>query len=152
MIARHAVIALLSLCMPVLGCARSTPEGAAAERLRDLERQRLRSLVDADTATAARLHSDAFQLVNPAGAALTKQEYLGALASGQLDYVAWEPGEIAVRVYDDAAVIRYRDARFEVSFPPNGRHDGPMYHTNVYERRAGEWQIVWSQASGVISP
>jgi len=27
-----------------------------------------------------------------------------------------------------------------------------MFHTNVYEKRGDQWQIVWSQASGVITP
>ena len=142
----------LLLCCALAGCA-TTPSGSSdAELIRQIERQRLRSLVDVDLATARRIHADDFQLINPAGAPLTKQEYLGALESGQLDYVGWEAGEITVRLYGDAAVIRYRDNRFDVNSGNNVVHRGPMYHTNVYERRRGEWQIVWSQASGIIKP
>lgn len=142
---------LVSCCL-LPGCATPRTDSSEAERIREIERQRLRSLVDVDLNTARRLHSEDFQLINPAGAALSKQEYLGALEAGQLDYVAWEAGDIAVRLYGDAAVIRYRDARFDVNSGSTVVHRGPMYHTNVYESRDGQWQIVWSQASGVITP
>ena len=152
MVASLTSATLLLLGTVIPGCAQGTSHEEEVERIREMERERVRSLVDVDTVTAGRLHSDDFQLVNPAGAVLSKQEYLTALASGRLDYVAWEPGEITVRLHGEAAVLRYRDVRFEVTFAPDGRHNGPMYHTNLYERRAGAWRIVWSQASGVISP
>lgn len=142
----------LLLCFAIAGCATARSDSSDAERIRQIERQRLRSLVDVDLETARRIHSDDFQLINPAGAPLTKQEYLGALESGQLDYVGWEAGEIAVKLYGDAAVIRYRDNRFDVNSGSNVVHRGPMYQTNVYERRGGNWLIVWSQASGIIKP
>lgn len=144
--------ACLLLCGAWVGCATTPSASSDAESIRQIERQRLRSLVDVDLETARRIHSDDFQLINPAGAPLTKQEYLGALESGQLDYVGWEPGDITVKLYGNAAVIRYRDSRFDVNSGSNVVHRGPMYHTNVYERRGGTWQIVWSQASGIITP
>lgn len=70
--------------------------------------------------------------------------------SRSADYVAWEAGEIAVKLRGDLAVIRYRDVRFDVNSGGRPVHRGPMYHTNVYERRGGQWQAVWSQASGVM--
>jgi hypothetical protein len=127
-------------------------EADDAERIRQIERERLRSLVDADLATARRLHAEDFQLITPAGVALSRDDYLGGVESGQPEYRAWEADEITVRLYDDVAVIRYRDVRFDVYRDDQLVHSGPMYHTNLYERRDGEWQIVWSQASGIITP
>lgn len=155
MLSRHdfAISAgCLLLCSALAGCATTAIDGSDAEHIRHIERQRLRALVEVDLATARRIHSEDFQLINPAGAPLSKQEYLGALESGQLDYVGWEAGDITVKLYGDAAVIRYRDHRFDVNAGSSVVHRGPMYHTNVYERRGGEWQIVWSQASGIITP
>lgn len=51
-------------------------------------------------------------------------------------------------MYHDVAVIRYRDARFEVYVGGRLVHRGETYHTNLYERRDGTWQAVWSRASG----
>ena len=107
-------------------------------------------VVDADLATARRLHAEDFQLISPAGVALSKAEYLGAIESAQLDYRIWEAGEISVRLYGDVAMIRCRDGRFEVDWQGQPGQRGPIYHTNLYERRGGEWQVVWSQASDVI--
>jgi hypothetical protein len=70
----------------------------AAESLPDTERRRLRALVSADMAAAGPLHAADYQLITPSGAALTKDEYLGAVASGELGYRTFEPvSEIAVR-------------------------------------------------------
>jgi len=53
-----------------------------ADLLRATERNRLRALVEADMETAYQLHADDFQLINPAGGALSKEQYLGGIASG----------------------------------------------------------------------
>src|SRR4029434_10675580 len=79
-----------------------------ADQLRAIERARLRSLVNADVATARRLHADDFELINPVGGTHSKEQYLRNIASGELDYLEWEPGEIRVRLYGDSAVIRYQ--------------------------------------------
>ena len=139
-------------CCVLMSCATTQTTGSAAEDIRTIERQRLRSLVDVDLGTARRLHSEDFELITPTGARLTREEYFGALQSGRTDYVAWDAGEITVRLYGSAAVIRYRDNRFDVNSGGTVEHRGPRYHTNLYERRAGRWQIVWSQASGIIKP
>ncbi len=80
-----------------------------AQRLREIELTRLRALVEADIAVAAPLHADDFQLINPAGFALAREEYLAAVAAGDIDYLVFEPiSEIDVRLYGRAAVIIYR--------------------------------------------
>jgi hypothetical protein len=48
----------------------------AADELRAAERKRLRSLVEADVETARRLHADDFQLINPLGGSVSKDQYL----------------------------------------------------------------------------
>jgi hypothetical protein len=117
------------------------------DELRATERERLRSLVEGDLATARRLHADDFQLINPAGVALSKEQYLGELASGALDYLLWEPGAIEVRRYGDAAaVIRYQ-AQAQAIAAGQKIPLRRFWHTDVYEKRDGRWQVVWSQAT-----
>jgi hypothetical protein len=121
-----------------------------AELIRDTERARLRALVEGDMETAGRLHATEFQLITPIGMALSKNDYLGAIASGQIKYIAWEPGPIAVRYHHSHAVIRYR-ARLEVVFGGHKVAPGDYWHTDAYEHRDGQWMVVWSQATA-ISP
>src|SRR5689334_7367734 len=81
---------------------------AEADLVRATERERLKALVEANIEVARRLHADDFQLITPTGAALSKNQYLGGIASGELDYLVWEPDSIEVRLYDHTAIIRYR--------------------------------------------
>ena len=117
------------------------------DRIRETERARLRALVEADMATAKPLHAEDFQLITPIGLALSRDEYLGAIASGSIKYLSWEPGDIAVRLDGRTAVIRYR-ARLEVIF--NGHHvpSAEYWHTDTYEHR-DRWCVVWSQATAI---
>jgi hypothetical protein len=120
-----------------------------SDQVRAVERQRLRSIVEADMKTANQLHADDFQLVNPLGGTLSKSQYLGLVASGEIDYLEWEPEAIEVMVYGDAAVIRYRaQLRITVKGLPNAP-SGRFWHMDLYEKRNGRWQAVWSQATQI---
>jgi hypothetical protein len=120
---------------------------AEADLVRATERERLRALVQADLEVARRLHADDFQLINPRGESLSKEQYLGGVASGELDYVVWEPeSSIDVRVHGDAAVIRYR-SKLEIVVRGQRVPLQRYWHTDSYEKRDGRWQVVWSQAT-----
>lgn len=125
-----------------------TSSSDAAEFLRSTERSRLRALVDGDIVLAQQLHAPDFQLITPRGIALSRDEYLGAIRMGQINYQVWEPSDMAVRVYDGVGIIRYR-AKLEVVF---GGHKVPLsayWHTDTYEVTNGQWQVVWSQATAI---
>jgi len=128
---------------------------AEEQAIKAIEQQRLRALVTADMSTARRLHSDDFLLITPSGSELTKDSYLTQIESGTLDYRAWEPGPITVRLYGNVAVIRYDDMKFEVFDNGQMAWTGAVRkvrHMNLYEKRNGQWQVVWSQASGGQPP
>ena len=139
---------LLTLAMAVVVASYAAFAQDETETLRATERERLRSLVEADVERARRLHADDFQLVNPAGVVLSKEQYLSQIASGELDYLLWEPDAIEVRRYGDAAVIRYR-AQAQATFAGRKTPRGRFWHTDVYEKRDGRWQVVWSQATQI---
>lgn len=114
-----------------------------------VERERLRALVEADMKAADQLHADDFQLVTPLGGTLSKAQYLGLVASGEIDYLEWEPEAIEVKLFGDAAVIRYRA---QLRIIVKGRPDAPsgrFWHMDLYEKRNGRWQSVWSQATQI---
>ena len=133
------------IAAPLLVCV-SIKAQNDADQLRVAERARLRALVDGDVETARRMHADDFQLVDPSGAVLSKEQYLGQVASGELDYLTWEPETIEVRRYGDAAVLRYR-AQAQAIFGGQRTPLRSFWHTDVYEQRDGRWQAVWSQAT-----
>jgi ketosteroid isomerase-like protein len=117
-----------------------------AEVLRATERERLRALVAGDVERAGQLHTDDFQLINPLGGVLSKKQYLGGISSGQIHYLHWEPETIAVRLYGDAAVIRYR-SQLEIVVQGRRIPRQRYWHTDLYERHGMQWQVVWSHAT-----
>lgn len=135
-----------ALGLLMIGCITDSDQNAA-DAIRQLERERLRALVEADVPRARELHASEFQLVNPRGETLTKDEYIGGIESGRLDYLLWEPiSEIAVRMHGDAAVIRYR-SRLEIVVDGQRVPEAQYWHTDSYEKLSGQWQVVWSQAT-----
>ena len=120
--------------------------------LRDLERRRLRSLVEADLATAEALHASDFELVTPGGTRWSRSTYLGGIASGDIDYRRFEAvSEIDVLQDGDLAVLRYRS---EIDIAVTGGVPGPLAceHLDVYVRGAdGAWRVRWSQATEVAT-
>ena len=120
-----------------------------ADLIRATERERIRALVEANMEVARQLHADDFQLINPRGQSLSKEQYLGGIASGDLDYLVWEPESIEVRLYEQAAVIRYQ-SQLEIVVQGQKVPRQRYWHTDFYEKRNGRWQVVWSQATGIM--
>jgi hypothetical protein len=124
---------------------------SVVELLRATEHARLQSLVAADLSAAEDLHTDDYELVTPGGATLSKRAYLDAIASGDLDYAVFEPiSEIRVRLYDQAALLRYR-VRIEVTVD-DAHDEGTFWHTDAYEVHDGRWCVAWSQATRIREP
>ena len=120
-----------------------------ADELRTIERGRLAAFVARDMPALERLHANDFHLINPAGQELFKREYLDGIAQGFIDYKLWEPeSEIQAQVYADVALLRYR-ARLEIAVQGEVQPEQHLWHTEVYEKRGGEWQVVWSQATRI---
>ena len=95
---------------------------------------------------ARTMHADDYQLITPGGATYSKDEYLGAIASGELNYQVFEAAsDVAVRVFDGAAAVRYV-ARIRIDWE-GGHDDTRAWHTDIYELREAGWQVVWSHAT-----
>lgn len=143
-----AAVTAVVLAAPALS---SGPPGDSpeAERLRDVERTRLQALVDADMDVVERLLAEDFVLVPPPGFPLARDEYLAAVAAGDLDYLAFEPvSDIDVRLFGNAAVVTY-ESLIDVDAAGLGRFTHNAWHTYLYEKRYGQWQVVWEQATAV---
>ena len=59
---------------------------ANADDFRELERSRLRALVERGMTLAWQLHSEVFQLITPTGYSYSRDRYLGEIETGQLKY------------------------------------------------------------------
>jgi ketosteroid isomerase-like protein len=156
--------AVLALMLP--GCAEADPASSAspapspsvppgtedtAQTLRDLELTRLRALVDVDMTALEAAHAPDFQLIPPPGLVMTRQEYLAAVATGELDYLAFEPvTPIEVSVHGDAALLTYR-SRIHIDAEGQGELEHDTWHTYLYTQTTTGlgWQLEWEQATAV---
>jgi hypothetical protein len=146
-----AITALLTLCLAAacagLHAGDSTPD-TEANRIRAIEGKRLLALVNGRVEDAKQYHASDFQLISPGGMAFTRDEYLGAIASGKLKYLVFAAvSPIEVRLHGDAAVIRYR-SRIRIAWEGKNEELFRCWHTDLYEMHDGQWQIVWSQVTG----
>jgi hypothetical protein len=144
-----AVAAALLIAASAVAATRGSEKGPSqADRLRAIEHKRAQALNDADTATARKLMADDFQLINPGGAPQSREELLGAVEAGVLDFLANDAASpITVRPYGDAAVLRYQ-RNFDLVIAGT-RLTHKAWSTELYERRHGRWQIVWEQTTAV---
>ena len=127
-------------------CGSTVSQQTQADAIRSIERTRVQALVQGDIETARPLHADDFQLITPLGDSLTKEQYLGAIDSGIVDYLVWDPETIEVRLYGSAAVVRYQ-GQSEVITQGQKISLRRYWYTDLYEQREGQWQVVWSQAT-----
>jgi len=122
----------------------STAQDApAADFFRALETERAQALVSRDMPVIERLHAPGYQLVTPSGAVFSRERYVSAIAAEPF-YASWDHGPMSVRVSPAMAVVRYR-ARLGF---PSGRVV-ECWHIDTYELLQGQWQAVWSQATGI---
>ena len=120
-----------------------------ADGIEQLERDRLRSLVESDIERATALHAPDYELITPGGAALHVADYVGAIADGDIRYHRFEPvGEVRVRMHGETAIVRYRVA-IDIEYP-GGSEAGTYWHTDYWEHRDhGHWLAVWSHATRI---
>jgi len=120
---------------------------SAADQVRTAEQTLLRATVDGDTHTAGALLAPDLQQIDPTGGAGTRADDLANIGGG-IDFVTIKPIEpISVRVHGDSAVARLKLKFKVVAFGQTVQHDG--WTTDLWERRDGRWQLVWSQTTAV---
>lgn len=119
---------------------------ADADLFRRLEVERTRALVQRDIAAIEAMHAPEYELITPKGRVMSRERYI-ALIAAEPFYANWEHGPMSVRVCDAMAIVRYRA---KLTFPSGKVVE--CWHTDSYERRAGVWMAVWSQATELPLP
>jgi len=124
---------------------------ATDDDLRNLERTRLRALVERDLDLAMALHSPEFHLVTPRGTTHSRESYLQAVEVGRIGYLKWEAAGILVRRVGNVALLRYQ-AELTMLGASGEPELFSCWHTDSYEQHNGFWQVVWSQATRITPP
>ena len=144
------LIAMLAACSASGSSpsANATP-GQTADDVRAHVLSRLKALVAADMPALNRLHAADYELIPPDGGLLSRQEFLGSIRSGELDYRTFKAvSPIRVRMSGQLAVVRY-ESEIDVVLAGIGRLKHNARHTDVYVWRHGDWRATWSQTTAV---
>src|SRR5215471_7458687 len=146
------VLAGLTAAAP-LAVAAASPMAKAgtatseADQVRTAERALLRAAVAGDTRTAGALLAPNLQLIDVTGTAETRADYLANIGGG-VDFVTITPIKpISVRMLGDSAVARLKLKFKVVAHGQTVQHGG--WTTDLWERRDGRWQVVWSQTTAI---
>src|SRR5262245_33556109 len=91
-----------------------------------------------------------FTCVGPLGFMLTKEQYLGARASGELKHERFDWQDVKVRVYGDAAVAI--GSQIQTSTYQGNDVSGQFRVTQMYVRRGETWSIVSLHLSPIGQP
>ncbi len=88
-----------------------------------------------------------YVLITPGGSMRNKRDVIRELATPGLKMEPYEPREVSVRLYGDAAVVTGRMLqRFTLG---NVRYANDLRYTDVYVRRKGKWLLVSGHTSMV---
>lgn len=91
--------------------------------------------------------ADDYVLITPSGAISTKQDVIRELSTPGLKMDPYEPTEVEIRVYGDAAVVTGRMLqRFTLG---RVRYANDLRFTEVYVKRKGRWLLVSGHTSAV---
>ena len=134
---------LLILFTAILALGKS--QSASSADILTVEKNRTTALEHSDFDALDKLLADDLTYVHASGKVDTKASYLGALRTGDLRYLSWEPKGLQVRVLGDSAVltggyhVRAVDQRMQAE--PLDVH---VIVLGVYTKRAGHWQqVAW---------
>ena len=122
----------------------STGTAGAQDAVEEAEAEWSRALIAADSAALDTIYADDLVYVHSAGSVDTKQEWLGAIVGGRIDFSAMTRRDLKVRNYGSTAVV---NALYDVVI--NSRPMTIQYLT-VYvkdEELRGRWRIVTQQTA-----
>lgn len=113
------------------------------EELLKLEKEFTQANLKNDAEEIGRFLADDWIIIQPNGAMIDKTRFLGVIKSGDLSYQMMEFDEAQVRIYGETALVtgvtttkgKFRGQEF------NTRERG----TDVFVKRDGRWQCVFSQ-------
>ena len=133
----NIVMTLTMLLVALLSAGTADAQDAAEEA----EAEWARALVAADSAALDAVYADDLVYIHSNGSIDTKREWLGAIASGRIDFSEMTPRDSKVRNYGSTAVV---NALYDVVL--NARPMTIQYLT-VYVKDDDRWRIVTQQTA-----
>jgi hypothetical protein len=133
-----------------VACALLAFACASAPRPGDVDERRRQAMVDADVAALREIFADGLRYGHANGEVHPKEELLGLLGSGRIDYRAIRIEEIETRELAGALVVTGRQT---IEVRAGGRDvTSRSVFTAVYASEGGAWRLVAYQSAPVPTP
>jgi ketosteroid isomerase-like protein len=116
-----------------------------AEKIIDLDKQRMTAMAQKDLAKLNALLSDDLVYTHSSARLDTKQSLIGAMEAGRTVYTAVVPADVKAQDYGDTVVLT-GSARISVNAGGNAMSFGVRF-TDVYVNKGGNWQMVAWQST-----
>lgn len=118
-----------------------------AQKIMDLDRQRMSAMAQKDIATLNALLSDELVYTHSSARLDTKQSLISAMESGATVYTAVEPSDVKAADFGNVVVLT-GSARLHVT--SQGRPNVfSVRFTDVYAEKNGQWQMVAWQSTRI---
>jgi hypothetical protein len=119
------------------------------EELRRLDNEITVATWTGDAAWFEKNVSEDYILITPNGSRRTKRDVIRELSTTGMKMEPYEPREVEIRQYGDAAIIT---GRMLQKFSLGGIHyANDLRYTDVYAKRKGKWLLVSAHTSSVAS-
>ena len=100
-----------------------------------------------DATAPTRILAEDFTFTNPFGEVMTKEQRIGEIKPGGIQFDSYTVDDVKVRVYGDTAVVTNRTTL------SGKRGDqaitGQYRATSVFVKKGGNWQVVASQSTRI---
>ncbi len=145
LLAVAAMIGCASLNGAHAGNSKPPPDNSVVEKIRSLEEERNKAIVDGDAAALDRMTSDDYTFITLRGELRTKAEIVRDFRSGAIKYQSRDISDLNIRVYGNSAVVTGRAIQTGME---NGKdYSGDYWFTRVYVYRNDRWQTVALQTT-----
>ena len=113
--------------------------------IRELETRRFQAMIEADTAALDTILAEDLTYTHTSGWVDTKEQFIGWLESGELNYQSISTDSVTVRVYAAATVVTGQAAvKIKVNGQAKNLH---IRFIDVYVKRNAHWQMVAWQST-----
>ena len=108
------------------------------EQIIRLYKEMYTAMINKDRAALERVHDESFVLVHMTGMRQTKQEYIGAIMDGTLNYYSASHEDMQVEISGDTAVLTGRSKVTAAVFG-GGKHTWRLQLRFQLVKKNGEW-------------
>lgn len=129
---------------------RATEYNNAAQEVMQAEKERAQAVLRNDGAAMDRLLGEEFTVTDVQGIVHGRLDELSLYKDKRRQTQSWEPSDVKVRLYGDAAIVTERATVKDIL--EGEQRDIQIRLTHVWVKRDGRWQVVARQATRISEP